>query len=253
MAVTRQKLENYLTDFLQPWQMKDYCPNGLQVEGKESIQKIVTGVTASQALLDAAIESHADALIVHHGYFWKSEAEVIKGMKRKRLKTLLLNDVNLFGYHLPLDVHPQVGNNAQLGDLLGIKIQRSLEPWNRQCVAVKGKLETPLSAEDFAQLIHQKLNRKPLLHKSGNQLITTVAWCTGGGQHYIDTAAEQNIDAFLSGEASEQTIHVATEMKIHFFAAGHHATERYGARALGQHLAERFDVEVEFIDIDNPV
>ena len=253
MAVTRKKLENYLTEFLQPWQMKDYCPNGLQVEGKDSIEKIVTGVTASQELIDAALAANADAVIVHHGYFWKSEDEVIKGMKKKRLKTILMNDLNLFGYHLPLDVHPEVGNNAQLGNLLGIKIQRSLEPWNRQCVAVKGKLETPMSAEDFAVLIEQKLNRKPLLEKSGEQLIKTVAWCTGGGQHYIDAAAEQGIDAFISGEASEQTIHVAREMGIHFFAAGHHATERYGAKALGEHLAEKFDVVVEFIDIDNPV
>lgn len=253
MAVTRKKLENYLTDYLQPWQMKDYCPNGLQVEGKNSIEKIVTGVTASQELIDAAIAVNADAVIVHHGYFWKSESEVIKGMKKKRIKTILLNDLNLFGYHLPLDVHPEVGNNAQLAKLLGIKLQRSLEPWNRQCVAVKGKLEKPISAENFAELIENKLTRKPLLEKTSEQLIHTVAWCTGGGQHYIDAAAEQGIDAFISGEASEQTILVAREMGVHFFAAGHHATERYGAKALGEHLAEKFDVDVEFIDIDNPV
>ncbi len=253
MAVTRKKLDNYLTDFLQPWQIKDYCPNGLQVEGKETIEKIVTGVTASQALIDAALESGADAVIVHHGYFWKSEDEAIKGMKRKRLKTILLNDLNLFGYHLPLDVHPDVGNNAQLGKLLGITLQRSLEPWNKQCVAVKGKFETPITAEKFAELIQQKLHRKPLLHKSGDNLISTIAWCTGGGQHYIDAAAEQGIDCFLSGEASEQTIHVSREMDIHFVAAGHHATERYGAKALGEHLETKFDVVVEFIDIDNPI
>jgi dinuclear metal center YbgI/SA1388 family protein len=253
MAVTRKKLENYLTDYLQPWQMKDYCPNGLQVEGKYSIEKIVTGVTASQALIDAALKADADAVIVHHGYFWKSEDEAIKGMKKKRLKTILVNDLNLFGYHLPLDVHPEVGNNAQLGELLGIKTQRSLEPWNRQCVAVKGKLDTAITAEEFAALINKKLNRKPFFEKSGDGLIKTVAWCTGGGQHYIDAAAEQGVDAFVSGEASEQTIHVSREMGIHFFAAGHHATERYGAKALGEHLAEKFDVTVEFIDIDNPI
>jgi len=253
MAVTRKKLENYLNEYLQPWQMKDYCPNGLQVEGKENIEKIVTGVTASQALIDAALEADADAVIVHHGYFWKSEDEAIKGMKKKRLKTILLNDLNLFGYHLPLDVHPEIGNNAQLGKLLGIKIQRSLEPWNRQCVAVKGKLETAISAERFATLIENKLNRKPLLEKASDELIKTIAWCTGGGQHYIDSAAEQGVDAFLTGEASEQTIHVSREMGIHFIAAGHHATERYGAKALGEHLADKFDVGVKFIDIDNPV
>ncbi len=253
MAVKRKKLENYLNEYLQPWQIKDYCPNGLQVEGKETINKIVTGVTASQALIEAALEQNADAVIVHHGYFWKSENETIKGMKRNRLKTILLNDLNLFGYHLPLDIHPEVGNNAQLGKLLGIKTQRSLEPWNRQCVAVKGKLELPQTAENFAKLIETQLKRKPFLHKSSDEIISTIAWCTGGGQHYIDAAAEQGVDAFISGEASEQTIHVSEEMNIHFFAAGHHATERYGVKALGEHLLEKFDVDVEFIDIDNPV
>ena len=253
MAVSRKKLENYLTEYLQPWQMKDYCPNGLQIEGKESIRKIVTAVTASQALIDKAIELQADAVIVHHGYFWKSEAEVITGMKRRRIKAILQQDLNLFAYHLPLDVHAEIGNNAELGKLLGIKLQRSLEPWDKQCVAVKGKFEKPIGAKELADRIENKLQRKPLLNEANNEKISTVAWCTGGGQHYIDAAAKQGIDAFISGEASEQSIHVSREMAIHFFAAGHHATERYGVKALGEHLAEKFLINVEFVDIDNPI
>ncbi len=253
MTISRKKLQNYLNELLQPWQMKDYCPNGLQIEGRDTIAKIVTGVTASQQLIDAALESNADALLVHHGYFWKSEPEIITGMKRKRLTSILNNDLNLFAYHLPLDVHAEFGNNAQLAKRLGIKVQRSLEPWNKQCVAMKGKLISAVSAIEFSHQIEKALDRQVFFNEAGDHQIETIAWCTGGGQHYIDVAAEQGIDAFLSGEASEQTIHVSREMGIHFYAAGHHATERYGAKALGEHLAEKFDIGVEFIDIDNPI
>ncbi len=253
MSVSRKKLQHYLNDLLQPWQMKDYCPNGLQIEGAENITKIVTGVTASQNFVDAAVVAGADAMLVHHGYFWKSEAEIITGMKRKRLATILNNNLNLFAYHLPLDVHAEFGNNTQLAKILNIQIQRPLEPWNKQCVALKGKITPAISGADLSTKITQALNRKPLFHSAGDHLIETIAWCTGGGQHYIDIAAEQGIDAYLTGEASEQTIHVSDEMGIHFYAAGHHATERYGVKALGEHLAEKFKITVEFIDIDNPV
>jgi dinuclear metal center YbgI/SA1388 family protein len=253
MAVTRKELENHLAELLQPWAMNDYCPNGLQVEGKDTIERIVTGVTATQALIEAAIERQADAIIVHHGYFWKGENQAVVGMKRQRLKTLLLHDINLFAYHLPLDVHPELGNNAQLAQLLGIKIQRRLEPWNKQSVAFKGKFATPVSPDELAERISDQLDRDPLHEAGTSDVISSVAWCTGGGQHYIEQAAQQGIDAFISGEASEQTIHVAREMGIHFYAAGHHATERYGAKALGEHLQVTFDVDVCFVDIDNPV
>ncbi|MEJ6473533.1 Nif3-like dinuclear metal center hexameric protein [Pseudoalteromonas piscicida] len=249
----RTKLVNQLTELLKPFQINDYCPNGLQVEGKDEIQKIVTGVTASQALIDAAIERGADAILVHHGYFWKGEDQCVTGMKKRRLQALLANDINLLAYHLPLDVHPELGNNAQLGKLLGLEIERPLEPWNKNSVAVKGKLTTPMTAQDFAALIEDKLGRKPLLNIAGDHLIRTIAWCTGGGQSFIDLAASQGIDAYLTGEASEQTIHSSNEQQIHFIAAGHHATERYGAKALGEYLAEQYNLDVEFIDIDNPV
>ncbi len=253
MSLRRKKLLNYLNELLQPWQMKDYCPNGLQIEGREVIEKIVTGVTASQRLIDAALQANADAILVHHGYFWKSEPQIITGMKRKRLTTILNHHLNLLAYHLPLDVHPEFGNNAQLAKRLGIRPQRSLEPWNKQCVAMKGTLIHPLSAQEFSEQIAHALHREVFMNVAGDHGVKTIAWCTGGGQHYIDAAAEQGIDAFLSGEASEQTLHVSREMGIHFYAAGHHATERYGVKALGDHLKEKFAINVEFIDIDNPI
>ncbi|RXE86729.1 MULTISPECIES: Nif3-like dinuclear metal center hexameric protein [Pseudoalteromonas] len=249
----RTKLVNQLTELLKPFQINDYCPNGLQVEGTDEIQKIVTGVTASQALIDAAIERGADAILVHHGYFWKGEDQCVTGMKKRRLQALLANDINLIAYHLPLDVHPELGNNAQLGKLLGLEFERPLEPWNKNSVAVKGKLTTPMTAVDFAALVEEKLGRKPLLNVAGDHPISTIAWCTGGGQSFIDLAASQGIDAYLTGEASEQTIHSSNEQQIHFIAAGHHATERYGAKALGEYLAAQYGLDVEFIDIDNPV
>lgn len=249
----RTKLVNQLTELLKPFQISDYCPNGLQVEGKEEIKKIVTGVTASQALIDAAIERGADAILVHHGYFWKGEDQCVTGMKKRRIQALLAHDINLLAYHLPLDVHPELGNNAQLGELLGIEYERPLEPWNKNSVAVKGKLKQPMTAGAFAAVIEQKLQRKPLLNIAGDHEIKTIAWCTGGGQGFIDLAASQGVDAYLTGEASEQTIHSSNEQQIHFFAAGHHATERYGAKALGEYLAAQYNLEVEFIDIDNPV
>lgn len=249
----RTKLVNHLTELLKPFQINDYCPNGLQVEGKSDIKKIVTGVTASQALIDAAIEHQADAILVHHGYFWKGEDQTVTGMKKRRLQALLTHDINLLAYHLPLDVHPELGNNAQLGQLLGITIERPLEPWNKSSVAVKGKLAEPMTATQFAALIEEKLGRAPLVNQAGDHLIKTVAWCTGGGQSFIDLAASQGIDAYLTGEASEQTIHSSNEQQIHFFAAGHHATERYGVKALGEYLAETYDLDIEFIDIPNPV
>ncbi len=251
--MNRSDFEQYLTDLLKPEQIKDYCPNGLQIQGAESINKVVTGVTASQALIDRAIALKADALLVHHGYFWKNESYVIKGMKYQRIKALLDNNINLFAYHLPLDIHPKLGNNAQLGTLLGIESNEPLELGNPLSVGVKGVFSQPLTANELSTRIENKLNRTPLhLPSSTNQVIKTVAWCTGGGQDYIELAAEQGIDAFISGEVSEKTAHIATELNIHFFAAGHHATERYGAKALGEHLATELGLNVEFVDIDNP-
>tara|TARA_R110002126_G_scaffold1448_2_gene8585 strand:+ start:20042 stop:20794 length:753 start_codon:yes stop_codon:yes gene_type:complete len=248
----RREFNQLLNDILKPHLIKDFCPNGLQVEGTNEIKKIVTGVTASQALIEAAIEQQADAILVHHGFFWKGESQPITGMKKRRIGALLANDINLFGYHLPLDIHPVVGNNAQLAKLLDIEIETGLEPTSNS-VAMKGRLKTPLSGEDFADKIAKVLNRTPLTSLVRSAKIETIALCTGGGQGYIDLAAEQGIDAYLTGEASEQTIHSSREQNIDFFAAGHHATERYGVKALGELLAQEHGFDVTFIDIDNPV
>jgi dinuclear metal center YbgI/SA1388 family protein len=248
----RSEFIQVLSHLLKPNAIKDFAPNGLQVEGAETVHKIVTGVTASQALIDAAIEQGADTILVHHGYFWKGEPQTITGMKKRRITSLLVNNINLFGYHLPLDIHPEFGNNAQLAKLLGIRYEGGLES-GPNSVPVKGRLHTPLSADEFAQKITQLLGRAPLVCAPRGEKIETIAWCTGGGQGYIDLAAEQGIDAYLTGEASEQTIHSAREQKIDFFAAGHHATERYGVKALGEYLAVEYGFDVTFIDIDNPV
>lgn len=251
--MNNRKLANKLDQFLEIHQFKDYCPNGLQIEGREQVKKIITGVTANQALIDAAIEHNADAILVHHGFFWKGEAQQIVGMKYKRIKALIENGINLYAYHLPLDVHPELGNNKQLADLLEITDRRPLEPWDKRSVGRVGKFEEAVSPQALTETITQQLNRAPLWIDGGKPEIKSIAWCTGGGQDYITIAAEQGIDAFISGEISERTTHIAKEMGIHYFAAGHHATERYGAKALGEWLAEEMGFDVTFIDIDNPV
>lgn len=247
------KLEALLNQKLNPQLIKDYCPNGLQVEGRTEIKKIVTGVTASQALIEQAIERNADALLVHHGYFWKSEPESIRGMKGHRIRALIRNNINLYAYHLPLDIHPELGNNKLLADLLGIHVDGGLEG-HPQSVAMFGHFEQALTADELSQRIEQALQRRPLhVAPSSNRIIKTVGWCTGGGQDYVDLAAQHGLDAFISGEISERTTYSAREQNIHYFSAGHHATERYGVKALGEWLASEYGFEVEFIDINNPV
>ena len=246
--------ERELNQLMSPEKIKDFCPNGMQIQGKETINKVVTGVTATQALIEAAIERNADALVVHHGYFWKNESYVIRGMKYQRIKALMDNGISLFAYHLPLDIHPVLGNNAQLAKRLGIQKSQPLEIGNELSVSLQGEFDTPISGNEFAERINSTLNRDCLhISPPSNKTIKTVAWCTGGGQGYIELAAAQGIDAFITGEASEQTTHVAREMDIHFFAAGHHATERYGAKALAEYINRDLGISAEFVDIDNPV
>ena len=248
------QLETCLDELLESRQFKDYSPNGLQVEGRSDVQHIVTGVTASQALLDEAVRLQADAVLVHHGYFWGNEPAQIRGMKKRRLQTLLQHDINLYASHLPLDAHPLLGNNAQLASLLGISVLRTLEADNPRSLGLVGELDVPLSGEAFAERLAAQLGRAPLFCPgNANDVIRRIGWCSGGGQSYINLAAEQGLDAFFTGEASEQTVHVAREMGIHFFAAGHHATERYGIRALGDWLVTTQGLDVTFVDIDNPV
>lgn len=238
--------------YLAAAKIADYCPNGLQVEGRSRVRRIVSGVTASQALLDAAAADGADVVLVHHGYFWKNENPCVSGMKRRRLKTLLGHDMSLLAYHLPLDVHPEVGNNVQLARLLGLTVEGPLEPDNPRGVALVGHLEAPMSAADFARRVAGALNREPLLVDCARP-VRRVGWCTGGGQGYIDQAIAAGVDLYLTGEASEQTFHSARENGVGFIAAGHHATERYGVRALGEYLARHFGIEHQFIDCDNPI
>jgi len=248
--IQRDELLAYLHELLDVDAFADYCPNGLQVEGRVEIHRLVTGVTACQALVDAAVAVGADALLVHHGYFWKGEEPTITGLKRRRVQALLDGGVNLLAYHLPLDAHAELGNNAQLGQRLGLTVEGSFggEP----AIALLGRVDRPVSGEALAARITDSLRRAPL-HVPGQAAeIRRIAWCSGGAQGYIEQAAAQGVDAFLTGEVSEQTVHIARETGLHFYAAGHHATERYGARALGEHLAERFGLQVDFIDIDNP-
>ncbi|MFC0179983.1 Nif3-like dinuclear metal center hexameric protein [Thorsellia kenyensis] len=246
--ITLKQLLTSLDALLEVENYQDYAPNGLQVEGKKNITKIVTGVTASEALIEKAIELNADAILVHHGYFWKNEPVTITGMKKRRIEKLIKHDINLLAYHLPLDGHMHLGNNVQLAQLLDIKINGEIMP-----LVLHGEFERPMTWQEVSQLLHDRLDRVPL-HSGGNvsRLIKTVAWCTGGGQGFIDKAAEFGVDAYLSGEISESTVHIAREMGIHFFSAGHHATERYGIKALGEWVKNNFGIEVIFVDVDNP-
>lgn len=239
---------------LTPERFKDYCPNGLQIQGRNEVNKIVTGVTASMELLEAAKAQNADAILVHHGYFWRGEASEIVGIKQKRIKFLLENDINLLAYHLPLDAHAEFGNNVQLAKALNLK----LESWSREnnMVAI-GSLPASKTLADFVQGIEVALERTPqvICNMGGDltQPIKRVAWCTGAAQGYMEIAIANNVDVFISGEISEQTVHLARESNTSYIAAGHHATERYGVQALGQYLAHNFGLEHVFIDCDNPV
>ena len=252
MTVSRDELQSYLAALLQCDQIGDYCPNGLQVAGASSIHTLVSGVTASQALLDHAVARGADALLVHHGYFWKGESAVVTGMKRRRLATLLAHEINLFAYHLPLDVHPEYGNNVQLAALLNLKPCGELETGTSPNIGIIAEPEIPWEAADLFAHIQRRLGRTPVYVNAGELPIRRIGICTGAAQGLIHHAADAGLDAFISGEISEPTAHVARERGIHYFAAGHHATERYGALALGRHLEQRFSLQHQFVDIDNP-
>lgn len=253
MSIGRQALMDTLTEWLRPQDFQDFCPNGLQVEGRTDIARIVTGVTASQALIDRAIEHQADAILVHHGYFWKGENPSLVGMKQRRIKSLLAHDINLIAYHLPLDAHPDLGNNVGLGQALQLADLQPVEAQPPRGILYQGNNQQPVSFEQMTHRVSRAVQRELIASVcGGDHLVRKVAICTGGGQGYIEQAADIGADLFISGEISEQTVHVARERSIHYIAAGHHATERFGARALGQRLATEFSLNVEFIDIDSP-
>lgn len=250
--LSRDQLVQMLNQKLEITRVRDYCPNGLQVEGRQQIRKVLTGVTASQALLERAVAEQVDAVLVHHGYFWKGESSEITGMKKRRLQTLLQHDINLLAYHLPLDIHPELGNNARLGALLGLTEISALASVEPVGVVRQASLAEPQALTEIVALLQQLLGRQVFVHDAGIGAVTQIAWCTGGGQGYIEQAATAGAQLFISGEVSEQTIHIANELGIHFIAAGHHATERYGIKALGEWLAAETGVEVIFADIYNP-
>lgn len=252
MTVTRARLAGELNALLQPERFRDYCPNGLQVQGRDEIARLVTGVTASQDLIDAAVAEGADAILVHHGYFWRGEDPVITGMKRQRIKTLLDHDISLFAYHLPLDAHPELGNNVKLGQVLGFEAEGRAGDEGDEALVMLGSLPAAFDHEQMLAHLGEKLGRQATGVAGGRQPIRRVAWCTGAAQGFIEVAIAHGADAYISGEISEQTTHAARENGIHFFAAGHHATERYGVQAVGAWLAEHLGVQHQFIDIDNP-
>lgn len=244
-------LAAYCDRLLGVERFSDYCPNGLQVEGDREIRRLVTGVTASQALIDAAISVEADALLVHHGFFWKSEPASLTGTKGRRIRALMRAGVSLLAYHLPLDAHPQLGNNRQLANQLGfLDAQPSA---GVDDLVWCGRLAEPLAGTDLARAIGQRLGREPLHIAVVDRPVGRIAWCTGAAQGSIERAAALGADAYLSGEVSEQTVHLARELEIDYLAAGHHATERGGVQALGAHLAASLGLEHRYLEIENPV
>lgn len=246
----RDELENHLNQLLDITRFHDYCPNGLQVEGRGDIQTIISGVTASLDLLQAAIAARADAILVHHGYFWRGEDMRITGMKSRRIALLLNQQINLFAYHLPLDAHPHLGNNVLLGKKLGL-IETGR--FGEQEVGIVGELPQPVTLNVFSHKISRTLLRKPMIIGNPEKPVRQIAWCTGAAQSYFELAIQQGVDVYLTGEISEQYVHIARESGVAFIAAGHHATERYGVQAVGDHIAQKFGIRHQFIDIENPV
>ena len=247
----RQALLTTLDQILEPERFKDYGPNGLQVEGKETVGKLVSGVTASLALIQAAVAEGADAILVHHGLFWRGQDTRVVGWMRQRLALLLAHNINLFAYHLPLDAHPQWGNNAQLAQQLQFAVQGR---FGDQDLGFWGQPQQgPLAdAAQLAAHVEQRLGRSVVCVAAASRPIRKVAWCSGGAQSYFEAAIAAGVDAFITGEISEPQAHYARESGVAFIACGHHASERYGAPALGGHLATRLGLEHVFIDIDNP-
>ncbi len=244
------RLVGYLQQILQPERFSDYCPNGLQIQGRSNVLKIVSGVTASMDLLQAAADVEADAVLVHHGFFWKNEDPCIVGIKQKRIKFLLDHNISLLAYHLPLDAHPELGNNAQLANRLGLNLEGCT---GNQNILAYGTLSELRMLGEFSEFVDLQLDRTPMVIGSDSKQIKRVAWCSGGAQSYMQDAIDLGVDLFISGEISEQTYHLARESGVAYMAAGHHATERYGVKALADHVAARFSISQEFIDIHKPV
>ena len=251
--VTLAQLVKWCDSTLNTAQFNDYCPNGLQVEGRQTVHKIATSVTASLAAIEAAIDLEADVLLVHHGYFWKGESQPLTGIKGTRIKRLMQADISLIAYHLPLDAHPQYGNNAALADLLEIEITGPLDPTETRPIGQVGRLAHPVSVDALADRINMQLGQPPGVYHPVKGLIQTIGFCSGAAQDFMGKAAQAGCDAYISGEVSERTFHEAQEYGLTYFAAGHHATERYGVQRLGQALAAQFGLKYAYIELDNPI
>jgi dinuclear metal center YbgI/SA1388 family protein len=235
---------------LQPDKFRDYGPNGLQVEGDRDVQLLVSGVTASRALIEAAIDAQADAIVVHHGLFWRGQDGRVTGWMRERLRLLLTHGIHLFAYHLPLDAHPELGNNAQLARVLGLQADGR---FGEQDLGFVGAgTQTWSGAQALADHVAATLGRSVICVGDSDRPVSRVAWCTGGAQAYFEAAIAQGVDAFITGEMSEPQAHLARETGVAFLACGHHATERYGAPALATHVAQALGLQHRFIEIDNP-
>ncbi|MDB5799127.1 MAG: hypothetical protein JWL63_66 [Rhodocyclales bacterium] len=248
--MNRQELQTYLDELLECGRVKDYCPNGLQVEGKDEVRRIVCGVTASLALVEQAALLRADAILVHHGWFWRGEDGRVTGFRKARLAALLAHDINLFAYHLPLDLHPELGNNAQLAARLNWKITGRC---GEHDLVFIGEPASPTTAGALSRALAASLEREPQLIGNPDRDVKRIAWCTGAAQGSFEQAILAGVDLYVSGEISEPTVHLARESGVAYLAAGHHATERYGIAALGDHLAARFGLDVQFLNLDNPV
>ena len=247
------ELEQLINDKLNSAAISDFAPNGLQVEGRDTVQTIVTGVTASQALLDEAVRLQADAVIVHHGYFWKGEPYPITGMRGNRIKKLIQNDISLVAYHLPLDAHPALGNNAAIAELLGLHEIEALDSNERHPIGNIGYLTKVLTPEEFKNKLQQIFDFNIVHLAARKSNIQKVGFCTGGAQDFINKAALQDCDAYISGEVSERTFYEAQELNVHYFACGHHATERYGVQRLAKALSDQFSLEHHYIELNNPI
>lgn len=245
----RSDIESHLGALLAVDRFKDYGPNGLQVEGRAEVRRLVSGVTASLALIEAAAADGADAIVVHHGLFWRGQSGCITGWMRQRLALLLAHEINLFAYHLPLDAHPELGNNAQFGVRLGLRADARFGEQDLGCIGAAGASR---DAQLLAQQVQAALGRAPVLLPGDGRPLRRIAWCTGGAQGFFEAAIAAGADAYLTGELSEPQAHIARETGVAFLACGHHATERYGAPALGAHLAQQFGLDHRFIEIENP-
>ena len=251
--ITRTEVATYLHEFLGVSKIQDYAPNGLQIEGRLEIRRICTAVTASQAALEMAYAQNADALLVHHGYFWRGESPVVSGLKHHRLSFALAKNINLYAYHLPLDVHSILGNNVCFGQLLGVGEMSTHDVGQTAGLLMSGRLKKPTSIEELSARLTLELGRAPLVIAPSAKPLSYLAWCTGAAQDYIEDASRLGVDAYLSGEVSLRTYYEAHELNLPYFSCGHHATERYGIEALGVHLEEKFGISHHFIACDNPI